>query len=101
MVIISRPIVEAFIKKHPPSASSLNSWYFNAKKADWSTLSEVKQVFPSCDYIGNDRYVFNIAGNNYRLVAMIHFSRRTLYIRGIYTHVDYDELTKKGVLNTL
>jgi mRNA interferase HigB len=101
MVIISRPIIEAFIRKNPLSASSLNNWYSKTKKADWSNLSEAKQVFPACDYIENDRYVFNIGGNNYRLVAMIHFSKRTLYIRGIYTHAEYDELSNKGMLGML
>lgn len=101
MVIISRPQLEAFIRKNPLSASSLNNWYSKTKNADWSNLNEAKQVYPACDYIGNDRYVFNIGGNNYRLVAMIHFSRRTLYIRGVLTHAEYDELSSKGLLKTL
>ncbi len=101
MVIIARASIEAFIRKNPLSVSSLNDWYSKTKKADWSNLNEVKQVFPSCDYVGSDRYVFNIGGNNYRLIAMIHFTRRTLYIRGIFTHAEYDELGKKGGIVTL
>jgi mRNA interferase HigB len=55
-------------------------------------LQDVKETFRSADYAGNDRYVFNIKGNKYRLVALIHFNRRTLYIRFIGTHREYDDV---------
>src|ERR1035437_9176197 len=98
MVILARPIIEAFIKQNPLSARALNDWYVKTKKSDWSNISELHQVFNSCDSIGNDRYIFNIAGNNYRLLAIIHFSRRTLYIRRIMTHAEYEDFSKKGKL---
>ena len=103
MVIIARPVIREFIAKYPLSANQLNDWYkkTSAVTADWSNFSEVRNTFNSCDAIGNDRYVFNVGGNNIRLVAMIHFKRRTLYIRGIYTHEEYSQLSKKGELNTL
>ena len=101
MVIIARATIESFIKRYPLSASSLNDWYSKTKKSDWSYLNEVQQIFGTCDFIGNDRYVFNIGGNNYRLVAMIHFKRRTLYIRGILTHAEYDTYNKKGTIQFL
>jgi mRNA interferase HigB len=91
----------SFINSYPLSASSLNDWYEKTKKADWQNLNELKQVFNSCDLVGNDRYVFNISGNNYRLVAMIHFKKRTLYIRAIITHREYDEFNKKGTLKNI
>lgn len=100
MVIISRPIIREFILRHPLSVSALNKWYEEVRRADWSNFKELQQLYNSCDYIGNDRYVFNIAGNRYRLVAMIHFTRRTLYIRKVLTHEEYTTLIKKGVLNT-
>ncbi len=62
---------------------------------------EIKQVFNSCDFIGNDRFVFNIGGNNYRLIAVIHFNIRTVYIRGIMTHAEYDRQNKNGTLTTI
>jgi len=101
MVIISRPHIEAFIRKNPLSSSSLNNWYFKTKSANWSNLNEAKLIYPACDYIGNDRYVFNIGENNYRLIAMIHFSKRTLYIRSILTHSEYDEFSSKGLLEKI
>jgi mRNA interferase HigB len=101
MVIISIPIIREFITRYPLSANSLNEWYEKTKNSDWSKFSDVKKTWNSCDSIGNDRYVFDIGGNKYRLVAMIHFKKRTLYIRKILTHVEYTGLSKRGVLNTL
>lgn len=60
--------------------------------ANWSNLSEIRETYNDVDFVGNDRYVFNIGGNKYRLVAMIHFSTRTLYIRFIGTHKEYDKI---------
>jgi len=62
------------------------------KLADWSTFNEIKQTFNSADFVGNDRYVFNIKGNKYRLVAVIHFDIRTVYIKFIGTHKEYDRI---------
>ena len=77
MVVISRPIIREFISRFPLSANALNDWYDKTKNSDWSNFAEVKKTFNSCDVIGNDRYVFDIAGNNYRLIAMIFFRKRT------------------------
>jgi mRNA interferase HigB len=67
-------------------------WYDIAKAADWNKLADIKKVFNSVDYVGNDRYAFNIKGNDFRLVAMIFFNKRTLYIRFIGTHSEYDKI---------
>lgn len=101
MVIISKGIIHAFALKHPRSTTSLNSWYLKAKKGDWNNISDLKNDFNSVDPIGNDRYAFNISGNHYRLIAMIHFGIRTLYIRGIFTHLEYDNLNKTGRTSNL
>ena len=101
MVIISRPVIRDFISRYPLSANALNEWYTKTKNSDWGKYTDVKQSWNSCDPIGNDRYVFDIAGNNYRLIAMIHFKKRTLYIRRILTHGEYTGLSKRGELNNV
>lgn len=101
MVVISRPIIREFISRFPLSANALNKWYDETKRADWGNFNSVKKTWSTCDFIGNDRYVFDIAGNHYRLIAMIHFKRRTLYIRRILTHDEYTELSKRNLLDTL
>lgn len=97
MVIISYGPLRAFIEKHPKSNDALNNWYRLASKADWSNFHEMKEMFNSVDSVGNDRFVFNIRGNNYRLVAMIFFNRRTVYIRFVGTHEQYDNIDCKNI----
>lgn len=92
MVIISKTQLNAFGNTHADAAEALNEWYAAVKEADWSNLAEMKQRFSSVDYVGNDRYVFNIRGNNYRLVAMIFFNKRTVFVRFIGTHAEYDKI---------
>jgi len=92
MVIISKPILRKFIIKFPDVTEPLNEWYNKTKQADWNGLPDVKQTFNSVDYVGNDRFVFNIKGNKYRLVAMIFFSVRTVYIKFFGTHKEYDKI---------
>ena len=92
MIVMVHSTLLQFRLKHSTSASALNKWYDLVSKADWNSLRDIQEMFPSADYVGNDRYVFNIKGNSYRLVAMIHFRTRTLYIRFIGTHAEYDKI---------
>lgn len=61
-------------------------------RADWNSLADIKQDFNSADYVGNNRYVFNIDGNNFRLVAIVIFLAHKVYIRFIGTHPEYDKI---------
>ena len=87
MIILSFKVVQAFVFEHPESAEALNRWFKLTRAASWKQFSEIKKDFGSVDAIGNDRFVFNIHGNAFRLVALIHFNKRTLYIRFIGTPV--------------
>jgi mRNA interferase HigB len=101
MIVITKGAIHAFAAKHPRSALPLNEWFRKTAAADWGKFQEVKSAFGTVDYVGEDRYVFNIGGNNYRLIAMIHFSIRTVYIRAILSHKEYDVLSKAGKLQGL
>lgn len=92
MVIISKTILRDFGLLHSDSIEALNAWYKITKEQDWSNLAEIKNTFNTVDYVGNEHYVFNIKGNRYRLIVMIHFNIRTIYIRFIGTHADYDKI---------
>jgi mRNA interferase HigB len=93
MVVISKARLVEFGTKHSDSIETLNRWYDICKEADWGSLSDVKASFiKSVDFVGNDRYVFNIGGNKYRLVVMIFFNIRTIYIRFVGTHDEYDKI---------
>ena len=92
MVIISKAVLVDFGIKHADAIEPLNRWYETTKKADWKNFPEMKKTFNTVSTVGNDRYVFNIKGNDYRLVTMIFFDIRTIYIRFIGTHSEYDNI---------
>ena len=62
------------------------------EKTEWKSHAELKQAFPSADYVGNDRYVFNISGNKFRLVTIVVFFQGFLHIRFVGTHAEYDKI---------
>jgi len=93
MVVISYSKIKIFIDKHPQSTDTMNNWYRMAAKAEWSSYHDIKKMFSnSVDAIGNDRFVFNVGGGNYRIIAMIFFDVRTVYIRFVGRHAEYDKL---------
>ena len=97
MVIISYSALRKFYNQYPDSEEALNNWYRLVGKADWSNFHEVKNLFNSVDGVGNDRYVFNIRGNTYRIVAIIKFKARTVYIRFVGTHASYDKINASEI----
>ncbi|MEO7211191.1 type II toxin-antitoxin system HigB family toxin [Mucilaginibacter sp.] len=92
MVVISYSKLRDFYELHADSKDALNNWYRLVSQADWGNFHEIKAMFNSVDSVGSDRFVFDIRGNNYRIVAMIFFDIRTVYIRFIGTHKQYDKI---------
>ena len=90
MRIVSRSAIREFVERYPAAEASLDTWFRSAKRADWANIAEVKGVYPHADAVGKCT-VFNIHGNRYRLIAHINYEHRTVYIRGIYTHAEYDK----------
>jgi len=98
MVVRSKKIVNEFIAKHSNSREVVLTAYAILKAAQWKNLNEAKQqTANSLDYVGNDRYVYNVGGNDYRFIVMIFFRSRNIYIRGIFTHAQYNKLTTKQI----
>jgi mRNA interferase HigB len=90
MVIIAKSTLKSFIRSYPDSENALDNWYEIAKQNEWKNFNEMKKSFNSVDSVGNDRYVFNIKGNHYRLIALILFKVRTVFILFLGTHKEYD-----------
>ena len=86
MKILKFKLLKDFARKHPDSADALMRW------AEYVEKTELKQAFPSADYVGNDRYVFNISGNKFRLVTIVVFFQGFLHIRFVGTHAEYDKI---------
>lgn len=92
MVVISYRTIREFIENHQDTTDALNNWFTIMDKSDFANFNELRQVFNSVDAVGNDRYVFNIKGNHYRLIALINFRVRTVYILFVGTHNEYDKV---------
>jgi mRNA interferase HigB len=95
MVIISHKAIRQFAIEHPKLLRALERWYNITLKANWSDFGEMKMQFNSVDAVGDGLFVFNIKGNDCRLIVRIIFRTRTVFIRFIGTHKQYDELNIK------
>lgn len=97
MRIVTLKKIKEYSDKQTNSKFALMDWYEKVLKATWNNLSDIKKDFNSVDYVGNNRYVFNIKGNNYRLVVIIIFKSNKVYIRFIGTHKEYDKIDCKTI----
>lgn len=79
-------------KGREDSKISLERWYQIAEEAEWKNFSDIRVDFPNADYVGNQHYVFNIKGNNYRLIVVIKFTINRIFIRFVGTHKEYDKI---------
>ena len=92
MRIISRRTLREYWQTHPDAKQSLQAWYTNVKRADWKTPNDVKVSYRNASFVANNRVIFNIKGNSYRLVVAINYQYRIVYIRFIGTHQEYDRI---------
>jgi len=92
MRIIAHRAITEYGKQHADAKTALDSWYKMTKSAMWKDFKDIKNTFNSVDYVGNQRYVFNIKGNDFRLVGKILFVQQIIYIRFIGTHQEYDKI---------
>lgn len=92
MRIFTEQTLKEYTMAHPASKTALQEWTSIVKKSQWKCFADVKKTFNSVDNVGNQHYVFNIKGNNYRLVVVIKFTIKFVYIRFIGTHDEYDKI---------
>jgi len=90
--IIAKKILRDFWLKHPDCEQQLKSWYNEAEIATWKTPNEIKSDYPSASILENNRIVFNIKGNNYRLIIKLNYHYQMVWIRFIGTHAQYDKI---------
>lgn len=92
MRIITEEPLKKYIERFPDTRVALQDWVKTVKQAEWHNFSDVKRSYNSVDSVGNQHYVFNIRGNNHRLVVVIKFTIKWVYIRFIGTHQEYDKI---------
>jgi mRNA interferase HigB len=90
--VISRKTLRQFWKKHNDCEQQLISWHRETEKAKWKNHNELKNEYPSASILENNRIVFNIKGNGYRLVVKINYQYQIIWIRFIGTHPEYDKI---------
>lgn len=90
MRIISRRTLREFWEKHSNAQTGLLLWYQRVSDSEFQNFNDLRQVFPSADKVGNFT-VFNISGNNYRLITYIDYEYQTVFIRAVLTHAEYDK----------
>ena len=92
MIILTERKIREYYEANPASTSALQEWTKKIKEAEWKNFDDIKKTFNSVDYIGNQLYVFNIKGNDYRMVAVIKFTPRFVMIKFLGTHAEYDKI---------
>lgn len=90
-IFVYKTLVEYYMQ-HPDSKTALEDWYNKAKEAEWHNFAEMEKTFNAVDAVGNKRFVFNIKGNTYRLVATVFFIPKYVYVRFIGTHAEYNKI---------
>ncbi len=92
MRIFTEQALKEYAEEHPDSKVALQEWVTIVKKSEWACFADIKKTFNSADSVGNQHYVFNVKGNNYRLVVVVKFTVKFVYIRFIGNHKEYDKI---------
>ncbi len=92
MRIISRRLLREFWEKHPDAAVPLQTWFHDVERANWSGPADIKSVYRNASFLANNRVVFNIKGNRYRLVVLVIYVHGVIYIRFVGTQEEYDHI---------
>jgi mRNA interferase HigB len=95
--IIAKKTLREFWEAHPDSEQPLLAWYREVEQEDWATPAKVKEKYGSASIIGDSRVVFNIKGNDYRLIVKINYPYRVIYVRFVGTHVEYNAINAEEV----
>ena len=97
MRIIARATLREFWLKHADCEQALKAWYQEASKSVWHHPNDIKAEYPSASILADNRIVFNIKGNNYRLIVKINYSYQMMWIRFIGTHAEYDKIDATSI----
>lgn len=92
MRITAEKTIFDYAKSHADSLEPFTEWVRTTRKAQWNNFAELKETFNSVDNIGNRRYVFNIKGNDYRIIAIVLYKAKRVFIRFVGTHAEYDKI---------
>jgi mRNA interferase HigB len=95
--IITKPTIIFYCGKYPAAANSLLLWYKIFSKTNFSNFNELKEVYTNASIVANNRVIFNIKGNSFRLIVSINFNKQAAYIIWFGTHAEYDKIDAANV----
>jgi mRNA interferase HigB len=95
--IIAKKTLKVFWERHRDCEQQLRAWYDETMEADWQTPKDIKTKYPSASFLSDNRVVFNIKGNSYRLIVKINYKYRMVWIRFVGTHAEYDKINANEV----
>lgn len=97
MHVIKKKTLQDFWKKHPSAETPLRAWLKDAGRAGWRTMHDINAYARIADVVGDNRVVFNIGGNKFRLVILCLLSKGRLYTRFVGTHAEYDRIDARKI----
>lgn len=97
MRIISERTIRKYYESFPNARTALEEWVSIVNKSKWKCFADIKNAFNSVDYVGNQHYVFNIKGGDYRLVVVVRYIPQFVLIRFIGTHQEYEKIDFKTI----
>ena len=95
--IFAKSTLREFWNMHPDSEQYLKTWYDTAMNSNWKTPNDVKLMYGNASILKNNRIVFNVKDNSYRLVTKFNFEKQWIFIRFIGTHQEYDKIDAKTI----
>ncbi len=97
MRVIAKKTLKVFWDKHKDCEQQLKTWYAEAKEANWKTPKDIKINYPSASFLEDNRGVFNIKGNSYRLIVKINYKYKMVWVRFVGTHAEYDKINANKI----
>lgn len=90
VIVLGVPILDAFKKKHASCRGALDAWQMEVERETWSGPTDIRARYKSADFLANNRVIFNIKGNNFRLVVKVRYQQGIVLIEWVGTHAEYD-----------
>ncbi len=97
MRIIAKKVLRNYWEVHPECEQQLKSWFQECSKGDWRGPGQIKIEYPTASFLPDNRVVFNIKGNHFRLIVRINYQYKMMWIRFIGTHAEYDKINAKTI----
>jgi mRNA interferase HigB len=97
MRIIARRTLREFWEKRPDARQALQAWYADVKRADWKSPAEIKAIYRNASFLADNRVVFNVKGNQYRLIVVVQYQHGIVYLRFVGTHQEYGRIDAASI----